>query len=149
MVIRLISYRFKKIVKGGRNFWFGSVIIDNNSSTRFSILVNDLRGNISIYNNQGILVKDCLIGDKVQLTSNIDLKFNDFISSTGLQIKSDPGISLVYLSFFFLMFSVYLSFISYSQVWQVEDSNNLTLGGKSNRAVLYFQQEFRKIVKSI
>ena len=141
----------QKIVKGGRNFWFGSVVINNNSnsSTRFSILINDLRGNISIYNNQGILVKNCLIGDEVQLTSNITLKFNDFISSTGLQIKSDPGISLVYMSFFFLMFSVYLSFISYSQVWQVEHNTNVTLGGKSNRAVLYFQQEFRKIVKSL
>jgi cytochrome c biogenesis protein len=139
----------QKIVKSGRNFWFGSVVIDNNSSARFSILINDLRGSISIYNSQGILVKDCLIGDEVQLTESVALKFNDFISSTGLQIKSDPGISLVYMSFFFLMFSVYLSFISYSQVWQVEHSTNLMLGGKSNRAVLYFQQEFRKIVKSL
>ena len=31
------------------------------------------------------------------------LNFNDFITSTGLQIKSDPGIGIIYSSFLFLM----------------------------------------------
>jgi hypothetical protein len=43
------------------------------------------------------------------------------------------------------MISTYVSFISYSQIWGVEEKGLLVLAGKSNRAVLYFQEEFRKI----
>jgi hypothetical protein len=31
----------------------------------------------------------------------------------------------------------------------VEATNIITIGGKSNRAVLFFQQEFRKILKRV
>ena len=106
------------------------------------------RQNISIYNNQGALFAECKIGDEITLAPDFEIKFNEFITSTGLQIKSDPGIPIVYTSFFLLMCSVYLSFISYSQIWQIEDGLKLVIGGKSNRAVLYFQQEFRKIIRT-
>jgi cytochrome c biogenesis protein len=138
----------QKITKSGRTFWFGSINSGPSNSSQFSILVNDLRGNILIYNNQGSLITECKIGDEIMLTSDFEIKFNEFITSTGLQIKSDPGIPVVYTSFFLLMCSVYLSFISYSQVWQIEDGLKIIIGGKSNRAVLYFQQEFRKIIRT-
>ena len=74
-------------------------------------------------------------------------RFNDFITSTGLQIKSDPGIGIIYSSFLLLMVSIYVSFFNYSQLWFLEGEQKVTLGGKSNRAVLFFQEEFRKIIK--
>ena len=40
-----------------------------------------------------------------------------------------------------------VSFISYSQIWQVEALTNLVVGGKSNRAVLYFQEELKRLVQ--
>ena len=55
--------------------------------------------------------------------------------------------SLVYFSFLLLMVSIYVSFFTYSQIWFVEAKNSVALGGKSNRAVLFFQQEFRQILK--
>ena len=56
-------------------------------------------------------------------------------------------LEIVYFSFFLLMLSVYVSFISYSQIWQSEALNRLIVGGKSNRAVLYFQEELKRIVQ--
>ena len=69
------------------------------------------------------------------------------MTSTGLQIKSDPGISTVYFSFLLLMASIYVSFFTYSQIWLMEIKEKVILGGKSNRAVLFFQEEFRRLVK--
>ena len=54
---------------------------------------------------------------------------------------------VIYLSFLLLMISIYVSFFTYSQIWFVEAKNGVILGGKSNRAVLFFQQEFRQILK--
>ena len=72
--------------------------------------------------------------------------FIDFLTSTGLQIKEDPGIRTVYLAFLFLIISVYASFITYSQIWATENFKTLALAGNSNRAVLFFQTEFGKLI---
>jgi cytochrome c biogenesis protein len=45
------------------------------------------------------------------------------------------------------MISIYVSFFNYSQLWFVETNDILNIGGKSNRAILFFQEEFRKILK--
>ena len=137
----------KKLTKGGRNFWFGSLIVDSINDKKISILVNDLKGQISIYDSNGILLSESGIGNSVNLDQNVSVQFLEFITSTGLQIKSDPGIQTVYLSFLLLMVSIYVSFFTYSQIWLIETTKKIVIGGKSNRAVLFFQQEFRKILK--
>ena len=91
------------------------------------------------------MVQECKLGQTIYL-KNEKITFSEFLTSTGLQIKADPGIRTVYLSFFLLIISTYASFISYSQIWGAENLNNITLAGNSNRAVLFFQAEFRKIV---
>ena len=65
--------------------------------------------------------------------------------STGLQIKEDLGITTIYLSFFFIMLGVYISFLSYSQIWSLEEKEKLFLAGTTNRAVLIFQENFKKL----
>jgi hypothetical protein len=45
------------------------------------------------------------------------------------------------------MISIYASFISYSQIWSVEKSSEFFVAGKSNRAVLYFQQELKRLLQ--
>jgi predicted oxidoreductase (fatty acid repression mutant protein) len=45
------------------------------------------------------------------------------------------------------MVSIYVSFFTYSQIWLVETIKDIAIGGQSNRAVLFFQEEFRKIWK--
>jgi hypothetical protein len=47
------------------------------------------------------------------------------------------------------MLSIYVSFFTYSQIWLVETTKNISIGGTSNRAVLFFQQQFRKILKRV
>jgi len=139
----------QKINKNGRKFWLGSVPVGiiNGVPINYSILVNDLTGNLLIYNENGELVQGSKVGEVVTVNNGINIKFYDFVTTTGLQIKTDFGIPLVYFSFFLLMISIYISFISYSQVWEYRTVNNLFIGGKSNRAVLYFQQELKKILQ--
>jgi cytochrome c biogenesis protein len=109
--------------------------------------VNDLNGKLLIYDTKGVFIEDTFIGDSINLNQDLKVQTLEYITSTGLQIKSDPGISTVYFSFFLLMVSIYVSFFTYSQIWLIEESNIVMVGGKSNRAVLFFQEEFRKILK--
>ena len=100
-----------------------------------------------MYSNEGKLIQESVIGQSIKVNSQMSVTFSEFITTTGLQIKTDSGIPLVYFSFLLLMVSVYISFISYSQIWQVEALTNLVVGGKSNRAVLYFQEELKRLTK--
>lgn len=137
----------KRITKGGNRFWFGSLKLSQANEQNFTVVINDLKGKIVLYDSKGNFVQEVLLGESVNVEKDVQVQFSDFITSTGLQIKSDPGINVVYSSFLLLMISIYVSFFTYSQIWFVESKDKLTVGGKSNRAVLFFQQEFRKLVK--
>ncbi len=137
----------KKITKGNRKFWFGSLNLQNFENQTLTILINDLNGKIFLYDSKGVLFNDLSIGQSLNLEEKIKITFSDYITSTGLQIKSDPGLFTVYFSFLLLMLSIYISFFTYSQIWFVETRNQVEVAGKSNRAVLFFQEEFRKIIK--
>ena len=137
----------KRITKSGNRFWFGTVKINELSENNLTVVINDLKGKLFLYNSKGGLIQELSLGDTFMSPAGEKIQFIDFITSTGLQIKSDPGVGVVYFSFLLLMLSIYVSFFTYSQIWLVENSNNVLVGGKSNRAVLFFQQEFRTILK--
>ena len=141
---KIFQVPLKRINKGPNRFWFGSLSLDNNSTT---IIVNDLSGKVFIYDSKGVLIKESLIGESISTSTGLSVQFLDFITSTGLQIKSDPSISIVYLSFFLLILSIYVSFFTYSQIWLLELKENVNIGGNSNRSVLFFQEDFRKIIR--
>ena len=144
---KIVQVPLKKITKGGSRFWFGSLALENEKIPNLTIVVNDLGGKIYLYNTKGILVQELVIGDFISTEDNLSIQITDFITSTGLQIKSDPGIGIVYLSFFLLIVSIYVSFFTYSQIWLVELPKNIKVGGNSNRSVLFFQEDFRKIIR--
>jgi len=137
----------KKITKGGRKFWFGSLNLLPSLDNNFTVVVNDLTGKLYLYNSKGTLMEESTIGNSFNLKNGYRIQFLDYLTSTGLQIKLDPGISTVYFSFLLLMVAAYVSFFTYSQIWSFEQTSNIFIGGKSNRAVLFFQDEFRKISK--
>ena len=141
---KALQIPLKRLVKGGNRFWFGSLNLGDKPLT---VVINDLKGKIYLYDVKGNLLEECLIGEFIKTNLGLDIQFCDFITSTGLQIKFDPGLNIVYLSFLLLMVSIYVSFLTYSQIWLIETQENITIGGKSNRAVLFFQGQFRRILK--
>ncbi len=137
----------KRITKGGNRFWFGSLNLSQGASKNLTIVINDLKGKVFLYDAKGTFIQELTLGGSFNTFEDTQIQFVDFITSTGLQIKSDPGINVVYFSFLLLMISIYVSFFTYSQIWFVELKEKVIIGGKSNRAVLFFQQEFQKIIK--
>ena len=77
----------------------------------------------------------------------------DFISSTGLQIKSDPGTIFIYFGFGFLMLSTFLSYLSFSQIWGIFDDlknkKTLIILAKTSRSKFSFETEIFKITKDL
>ena len=122
--------------------------ISNNPETLnegLLVIIDNLEGYCSIYNEEGKFLGNLEVNE----TSNYNqpLTLLEVISSTGLQIKTDPGIPIIYSGFFFLMFSTLISYITYSQIWIVQKDQKLFLGGTTNRALFDFELEFFKFIK--
>jgi cytochrome c biogenesis protein len=73
----------------------------------------------------------------------------DVIGSTGLQIKADPGIPLVYTGFGLLMLGVIMSYVSHSQIWALQKDGHFYLGGRTNRAQVTFEREVIEILDQL
>ncbi len=121
--------------------------ISNNQFIQSGILllIDNLEGYCSLYNTSGQFLGNLEINERLKLNQPIML--SEIISSTGLQVKTDPGIPLIYLGFFFLMMSTLLSYITYSQVWIIQKNRRLFIGGTTNRALFDFELEFLKFIK--
>ena len=140
----IIQFPAKKITKSGRKFWLVSIPLQNKNIVA---LLNDLKGNILLYDDNGVLLKEENIGTTFQIDGENKIKIDDILVSTGLQIKEDPGIRTIYFAFFLIMISVYISFLSYSQIWTLQEKEKVFLAGTTNRAVLTFQEDFKKLNK--
>jgi len=121
--------------------------ISNSQLTKEGVIViiDNLEGYCSFYNNTGQFLGNLELNERINLTQ--PLTFLEIISSTGLQIKTDPGIPFIYLGFLFLMISTLISYITYSQVWLIQQNQQLFIGGTTNRALFEFELEFFTFVK--
>lgn len=105
-----------------------------------SLIVKDLQGTVVIYDAAGKLVSTVRSGMAAEV-NGVTLKVLDLIGSTGLQIKADPGIPMVYAGFALLMLGVIMSYISHSQIWALQTNGRCFVGGKTNRAQVAFERE--------
>ncbi|MCC5597941.1 cytochrome c biogenesis protein [Nostoc favosum] len=110
-----------------------------------SLLAKDLQGMVLIYDATGKLVDTVRAGMFTEI-NGVKLKILDVIGSTGLQIKADPGIPIVYSGFGLLMLGVVMSYFSHSQIWALQKGDRLYVGGKTNRAQVAFEQEVLEIL---
>jgi cytochrome c biogenesis protein len=110
-----------------------------------SLLTKDLQGMVLIYDPAGKLIDTVRAGMSTQV-NGVKLKVLDVIGSTGLQIKADPGIPIVYSGFGLLMLGVVMSYFSHSQIWALQKGDRLYVGGKTNRAQVAFEQEVLEIL---
>jgi cytochrome c biogenesis protein len=133
-------------IPGGGNIWGAWMPTKPDMSEGVSLLAKDLQGTVLVYNQQGELVNAVRIGQSVKV-NGIELKLIDLIGSTGLQIKADPGIPIVYTGFALLMVGVMMSYLSHSQIWALEAEDNFYLGGKTNRAQVSFEREMIALIE--
>jgi len=134
---------------GGKGrIWGAWVPTKPDLSEGVAVLARDLKGTVLVYNNEGTLTATLREGQAAEV-NGVNLGIDAIIGSTGLQIKADPGIPLVYLGFGLLMLGVSMSYVSHAQVWALQVGDRLYLGGKSNRAQVTFEREILTLLEAL
>jgi cytochrome c biogenesis protein len=142
---QIIEYPLINIFKNTNKLWLTWISNDKISNNGVILIVDNLEGYCSIYNNKGQFLGNLELNEIINIPKPITLL--EIISSTGLQIKTDPGIPIIYLGFFFLMISTLISYITYSQVWMIKKNEQIFIGGNTNRDLFGFELEFLKFIK--
>jgi cytochrome c biogenesis protein len=142
---QIIEYPLVNILNNQDKIWLTWVSNEQTLKDGIIVIIDNLEGYCSIYNEIGQFLGNIELNESINLKQPITLL--EIISSTGLQIKTDPGIPLIYSGFFFLMISTLISYITYSQVWIIQKNKKIFIGGNTNRAVFEFELEFFKFIK--
>ena len=139
------QYPFINLSSAQEKVWLTWISTDEQLNSGLTLLIDNLQGYCSVYNKIGKFIGNVELNENFKLDDSLILI--DILSSTGLQIKADPGITLIYLGFLFLMISTLISYITYSQIWIVKDKQKIFIGGNTTRATFEFELEFLKLIK--
>jgi cytochrome c biogenesis protein len=100
------------------------------------VFVYDENGNFINFKNTGDLIEE-------------NLKLIDILPSTGLLIKYDPSITIIYFGFGLLMLTTLLSYLPYTQIWILKEKNNCWIGSSTNRGKIQLEIEFENLIRSL
>ncbi|NJK35774.1 MAG: cytochrome c biogenesis protein [Oscillatoriales cyanobacterium SM2_2_1] len=134
--------------QSGSQVWGTWIPTKTDLSAGVSLITPDMQGTFLIFDEGGQLLQTTRLGEPIMI-NGITLTLGEVVGATGLQIKSDPGVPLVYLGFGLLMVGVVMSYVSHSQVWALSVDGVLYVGGKTNRALVNFAEELGAIVQAI
>ena len=98
------------------------------------VFIYDEKGNFLNIKNNGEAISENLI-------------FIDILPSTGLLIKYDPSITLIYFGFGLLMITACLSYLPYTQIWICNTKKNCWIGSSTNRGKIQFEIEFENYIR--
>lgn len=141
----LIQKNLIKANINNRSCWLCSLPID--SDKQFFLVLFNLNNFIWVCSINGSVIEKVDLGECFYV-NNVPCSVQNVIISTGLQIKADPGILIVYLGFFTVILSTFLSYISYSQIWVYMAPQIFQFMGSTNRAVLFFEEDICTINSS-
>jgi cytochrome c biogenesis protein len=98
-----LKYPFINLPDTKEKLWLTWISTSPQLNEGLTILIDNLQGYCSVYNQVGTFIGNLELNESLKIENSITLM--DILSSTGLQIKADPGILLIYLGFLFLMIS--------------------------------------------
>lgn len=124
-------------IQNGSRFWIGNLF--TGEKDRVLLVLEDLTGKCLFYDSEKKFLGETQVGHKVFFSGG-EIRVTKIVPATGLQVKADPGVFLVYCGFLALIISVFFSYTSYFQIWAVKREKSVYVYANTNRAVYFFEK---------
>ena len=116
-----------------------------NKGQNFTLIFDQFQNTFLVYNENGSFLDIKNIGEMI----DNDCLILDLLPSTGLLIKYDPSIGIIYFGFGLLMITTSLSYLPYTQIWIFNKKKNSWVGGITNRGKIQLEIEFENLIRYI
>lgn len=143
----IIQLPVSRIFDSNPKLWVSWLPLNNPEKTGLIMVFNNARGKVDLYNEKAVYLSKIGIGQSINTSESLSINLVEFITSTGIQIKVDPGINIIYVGFGFLIISSFVSYISFSEIWFLETTSNILFAGQTTRAKVKFHIEMEKVKK--
>jgi cytochrome c biogenesis protein len=110
-----------------------------------TVIFDQLQNTFLMYDEKGKFLGLKNIGEEIENQFIVI----DLLPSTGLLIKYDPSIKIIYLGFGLLMITSLLSYLPYTQFWVFEDFKTIWVGSLTNRGKIQLEIEFENLIREL
>ncbi len=138
----------QKIDQLGEQVWGVLVPKLDDKNEQFLLTLSSEQGPVRAFNSEGELIGLTRPGGANLIIGDSKVTIFSVLPSSGILLKHDPGVPIVYIGFLLTMIGSILSIISTNQIWVIsEDKNNtIYIGGLSNRNSMGFAIELPNII---
>lgn len=117
--------------------------VDNQKTIPVTLIFDQFQNIFFVYDTKGIFLGSKNIGDFI----TNDLQILEILPSTGLLIKYDPSIVIIYFGFGILMLTTFLSYLPYTQCWIFQKEKEFWIGSSTNRGKIQFELQFENLLR--
>ena len=150
--IRIENLTTKKIyelplfpLKKDTKSWISWVVsqFENQQSVPLTLIFDQFQNIFFVYDTKGTFLGSKNVGDLISK----DLQILEILPSTGLLVKYDPSISIIYFGFGILMITTFLSYLPYTQFWIFQKEKEFWVGSSTNRGKIQFELQFENLLR--
>ena len=131
----------------GEQVWGTIIPTNKDGKNQILLTVDSELGPVNIYDNDGTLLTKLSINKEEKVKGAV-INIINIIPSSGLLLKHDPGVPLVYLSFAIILIGGSLSIISTKKIWVLHENEKslIYIGGLSNRNLSGLSKELPNLI---
>ncbi len=131
----------------GEQVWGTIIPTNKDGKNQILLTVDSELGPVNIYDNDGTLLTKLSINKEEKIKGAL-IKIINIIPSSGLLLKHDPGVPIVYLSFAIILIGGSLSIISTKKIWVLHENEKsmIYIGGLSNRNLSGLSKELPNLI---
>tara|TARA_Y100000589_G_scaffold84682_1_gene78660 strand:+ start:3658 stop:4944 length:1287 start_codon:yes stop_codon:yes gene_type:complete len=147
----LFQLSLKPVPEIGEQIWGIVIELGKGDKKQYLLAIDNENGPLKVFNIENFLATDVYLNeDPIEINSS-KLILKKIIPSTGLIIKSDPSIPVIYSAFILIIFGASLSLIPTKRLWLLKDSDSriFYIGGLCNKNLAGFESEFNEIAEQI
>ena len=148
-----ITYQLqlKPVPEIGEQIWGIVIELGEKIKKNYLLTISNEYGPIKIFDTDNFSETDIYLKNKGTEINSSQIEFIQAIPSSGLIIKNDPSVPIIYFSFIIIILGASLSLIPTKRLWIMNDkeSNFLYMGGLCNKNLSGFETEFMNLTSLI
>lgn len=107
------------------------------------------QGPVEVYGEDGTLLGSLTVGGPAKEINDLPIRVESVLPASGILLKRDPGVPLVYAGFAISLVGGGLSLLATRQLWAIAEPGRLHLAGLCNRNLTALARELPQLVDGL